>query len=41
MNGVREYFTRKAPPGTVLAEEAQRKRTVARSDSQSSAARRL
>ncbi len=41
MNGVREYFTRKAPPGTVLAEEAQRKRTVARSDSQTSAARRL
>ncbi len=41
MNGVREYFTRKAPPGTVLAEEARRKRTVAQDDSQTSAARRL
>lgn len=41
MKGVIEYFTRKAPPGTVLAEEAQRKRTVAQDEGSSSSARRL
>lgn len=41
MKGVREYFTRKAPPGTVLAEEARRKRTVAQDEALISAARRL
>lgn len=41
MKGVREYFIRKAPPGTVLAEEAQRRRTVAQDEGTASSARRL
>jgi N-acetylmuramoyl-L-alanine amidase len=41
MKGVREYFARKAPPGTVLAEEAQHRRTVAQEEGPNTSARRL
>lgn len=41
MKGVREYFTRKAPPGTVLAEEVQHKRNMAQDEGSSSSARHL